>query len=51
MKVRSEKEEQTRQLKIMNAQMAPLGVFVRFGFYLFIVLTVVGCLARFCLIF
>jgi hypothetical protein len=51
MKTRTVQEEQVRQLKIMNAQMAPLGVFVKVGFYLFLFLSVLGCLARFCLIF
>jgi hypothetical protein len=51
MKVRSEQEEQTRQLKVMNAQMAPLGVFVKVGFYLFLGLTVLGCLARLFMVF
>jgi len=51
MKTRTVQEEQIRQLKIMNAQMAPLGMFLRVGFYLFVVLAVIGCLARLCLIF
>jgi len=45
MRIRTTEEEQVRQLKIMNAQMAPLGVFVRVGFYLFVVLFVIGILA------
>jgi len=45
MRIRTTEEEQVRQLKIMNAQMAPLGAFVRVGFYLFAVLFVIGVLA------
>lgn len=51
MKTRTVQEEQVRQLKIMNVQMAPLSVFVKVGFYLFLVLSALGCLTRICLIF
>jgi len=51
MRIRTTEEEMVRQLKIMNAQKAPLGVFVKVGFYLSLGLIALGLLARFCLVF
>jgi hypothetical protein len=48
MQKRTQQEEQTRQLKIISAQMAPMGVFVRIGFYLFAVLLALGLLSILC---
>jgi hypothetical protein len=45
MQKRTEQEEQVRQLKIIRAQMAPMGVFIRIAFYLFSFLCVLGLLA------
>lgn len=48
-KQRTTDEEQVRQLKIMNAQLNPLGVFIRVGFWLTVLLFTLGVLARLCL--
>jgi hypothetical protein len=45
MQKRTVQEEQVRQLKIINAQMAPMGVFIRVAFYLFSLLCAMGLLA------
>jgi hypothetical protein len=45
MRKRTASEEQIRQLKIIVAQMAPMGVFVRIAFYLFAFLCTMGLLA------
>jgi len=48
MQKRTQQDEQTRQLKIISAQMAPMGVFVRAGFYLFALLFALGILCMLC---
>jgi hypothetical protein len=46
---RTPEEEQIRQLKIINAQLNPLGAFIRVGFWLAVLLFTLGVLARLCL--
>jgi hypothetical protein len=46
---RTPEEEQIRQLKILNAQLNPLGGFIRAGFWLAVLLFTLGVLARLCL--
>jgi hypothetical protein len=46
---RTAEEEQVRQLKIVNAQLNPLGVFIRVGFWLTVLLCTLGVLAWLCL--
>ena len=41
-------DQQVRQLKILSSQTAPLGVFVRVGFYLFGVPFGLGLLSMLC---
>jgi hypothetical protein len=46
---RTSEDEQIRQLKIINAQLNPLGGFIRVGFWLAVLLFTLGVLARLCL--
>jgi hypothetical protein len=46
---RTAEEEQIRQLKIINAQLNPLGGFIRVGFWFVVLLFTLGVLARLCL--
>lgn len=42
-------KEQIRQLKMINAQLNPLGGFIRVGFWLTVLLFTLGVLALLCL--
>ena len=46
---RTAEEEQIRQLKMMNAQLNPLGGFIRVGLWLAVLLLTLGVLASLCM--
>ena len=46
---RTVEEEQLRQLKLMNAQLNPLGTLMRVGFWITVLLCTIGMLALLCL--